>query len=343
MRTESEAFSTSSSPAEDGEQDEPSRIQKQTENSSKTVNGNGNGNGHEKPGLLSRLKYLFTGQHEKNDNGLREAIEEYIVEPLEELHTDPVSSHERLLLSNILKLQDLNVVNVMVPRADIVALDVNSSKDELFALLAEKQCSRFPVYKDTLDEVLGTVHIKDIVEQIANKQKVNLLDVMAEVPIVSPSMPVLDLVLKMRSSRRHMALVVDEYGGIDGLVTIGDIIEAIIGEVDDEHDIQNEPTMKENRDGSIVADARVNLQEFEDRFGTILSEEEREESDTLGGLVFDIAGRVPARGEVITHDTGMVFEVLEGDPRRIDRVKITHIPEPEDMQDEKTASQRESA
>ncbi len=343
MRTEPEAFSSSPTSAEADEPDEPSRALKTPDTSAKTTNGNGNGNGQEKPGFMARLKYLFTGEHEKNDSGLREAIEEYIVEPLEELSTDPVTSHERLLLSNILKLQDLSVVNVMVPRVDIVAIDVDSSKDELFALLAEKQYSRLPVYKDTLDEVLGTVHIKDIVEQIANKKKINLLDIMSEVPIVAPSMPVLDLVLKMRHSRRHMALVVDEYGGIDGLVTIGDIIEAIIGEVDDEHDIQNEPSMKENKDGSVIADARVNLEEFEDRYGTILSDEERGESDTLGGLVFDIAGRVPARGEVITHDTGMVFEVLEGDPRRIDRVKITHIPEPEEDQDEKSTGQRENA
>ena len=140
-----------------------------------------------------------------------------------------------------------------------------------------------------------------------------------------------------------MALVVDEYGGIDGLVTVGDIIEAIIGEVDDEHDIQEDPSLTEHKDGSVIADARVNLEEFEERYGTILTEEEREESDTLGGLVFDTAGRVPARGEMITHDTGMVFEVLEGDPRRIERIKITHIPKADPSENEKTAGQRDSA
>jgi magnesium and cobalt transporter len=343
MRTEPEALSILSSSGETDDPDDPPRTEKTLDPTFKSPNGNSNGNGNDKPSFWRRLKYLFTGEHEKNDNGLREAIEEYIVEPLEEISSDPLSNHERLLLSNILKLQDLTVVNVMVPRVDIVAIDVNSSKDELYALLAEKQCSRFPVYKDTLDEVLGTVHIKDIVECIAKKQKVNLVELLNEVPIVSPSMPVLDLVLKMRQSRRHMALVVDEYGGIDGLVTIGDIIEAIIGDVDDEHDIQEDPSMRENRDGSVIADARVNLEEFEDRYGQILSEEEREESDTLGGLVFDIAGRVPARGEVITHDTGMVFEVLDGDPRRIDRIKITDIPDPDTDDDEKSTGQRESA
>jgi len=332
MRTEPEALATVSSSDDTDDPDSPAR----TESTPKPSNG------QDKPGLLNRLKYLFTGEREKSDNGLREAIEEYIEDP-EELDADPVTSHERLLLSNILKLQDMKVVNVMVPRADIIAIDVNTSKEDLYTHLSEKQCSRFPVYNGTLDEVLGTVHIKDIVECIANKRKIDLFDLMSEVPIVSPSMPVLDLVLKMRQSKRHMALVVDEYGGIDGLVTVGDIIEAIIGEVDDEHDIQEDPSITEHKDGSVIADARVNLEEFEERYGTILTEEEREESDTLGGLVFDTAGRVPARGEMITHDTGMVFEVLEGDPRRIERIKITHIPKAGPSENEKTAGQRDSA
>ena len=128
-----------------------------------------------------------------------------------------------------------------------------------------------------------------------------------------------------------MALVVDEYGGIDGLVTIGDVIESIIGEVDDEHDTQDDDAqMRVNSDGTVLADARVLINEFEDQFGMLLEEDEREESDTLGGLVFDIAGRVPARGEIITHKSGMLFEVLEADSRRISRLKISQIPAPEE-------------
>ncbi|MEZ5813388.1 MAG: hemolysin family protein [Alphaproteobacteria bacterium] len=280
----------------------------------------------DKPGLLTRLRFLFTGKHEKTDEGLREAIEDYIVEP-EGFNNDSVSTHERLLFSNILKLRDISVVDVMIPRADIVALDVDTPKDDLFKLLSEQQFSRFPVYSETLDDVLGTVHIKDIVGAIAKGQKISLKDMVIEIPIVSPAMTIPDLVLKMRHSRRHMALVVDEYGGIDGLVTIGDVIESIIGEIEDEHDTHVEPQMIEAKDGSVLADARVSLEEFENRYGALLDDEEREESDTLAGLVSDLAGRIPVRGEVITHSSGMVFEIMEADPRRVSSLKISHIPE----------------
>lgn len=281
---------------------------------------------HETPGLMSRLKYVITGKKENGDGGLREAIEEYIIEP-QDFNGDSVSTHERILLSNILKQRDVSVVDVMIPRADIVALDINIEHDDLYALLSDIQFSRLPVYEGSLDNVLGTVHIKDIVACLAKGQEIRLQGMVTEIPIVSPSMPILDLVLKMRNSRRHMALVVDEYGGIDGLVTLGDVIESIIGEIEDEHDPQNDPQMKETGDGVVVADARVDLDDFEARFGQVLSEEEREESDTLGGLVFDLAGRVPARGEVITHSNGMIFEVLDADPRRINRLRITNIPQ----------------
>ncbi|MCB9984018.1 MAG: HlyC/CorC family transporter [Rhodospirillales bacterium] len=288
------------------------------------------GKKNERPGLLSRLKFLFTGKTDNGDGGLREVIEEYIVEP-EGFNTDSVSTHERLLLSNILKLRDVTVVDVMIPRADIVAIDIDIEQDALYELLSELQFSRLPVYQDTLDDVLGTVHVKDIVTHLAKGQDIRLKELITEIPIVSPSMPILDLVLKMRHSRRHMALVVDEFGGIDGLVTIGDVIESIIGEIEDEHDTQDEPQILEAPDGSVIADARVELGEFESQCGSILSEEDREDSDTLGGLVFDLAGRVPARGEVITHSSGMTFEILDADPRRINRVKITHIPQECDL------------
>ncbi len=266
---------------------------------------------------------------EKNEEALREAIEEYIVEP-ESFNGDSISTHERVLLSNILNLRDISVANVMIPRADIVAIDVNSSKKDLLKLLSEHRYSRFPVFHDTLDEVVGTIHIKDIVATLAKGEKLSIKEIITEIPIVSPSMPILDLVLKMRQTRRHVALVVDEFGGIDGLITIGDVIETIIGEVDDEHDIECEPQIKSNKDGSLTSDARVYLTDFEDHVGKFLNDEERGESDTLGGLVFDLAGHVPVRGEVITHPTGMVFEILDADPRRVKSLKITNIPESSD-------------
>jgi len=280
-----------------------------------------NGNGHKS--LLNKIKELIKG---KPDTSLRETLEEYIEEKPEGSGPDSVSAHEKELLSNILKLKDLKVVDVMIPRADIVAIEAETSQKELLKILSEKQHSRIPVYRDTLDNVLGSIHIKDILAALAKGQKVKVLELVRDVPIVSPTMHVLDLLLQMRESKKHMILVVDEYGGIDGLVAIGDVIENIVGEIDDEYDPDDTPELVENSDGSIIADARFDIDEFEQRYGKLLTEEERTESETLGGLVFYIAGRVPARGEVLTHDSGMIFEVLDADPRRVNKIRIKNIP-----------------
>ena len=257
---------------------------------------------------------------------MRDAIEEYIEEP-ENFDADAEALHERALFSNVLALRDISVDRVMVPRADIIAVEVEATQKDLFALIAENQVSRIPVYKDSLDDVIGTIHLKDIVGAMARGEDFVIANNITEIPIVSPSMPVLDLLLTMRQSRRHLALVVDEYGGIDGLVTIGDIVESIIGEIEDEHGGDSEPQLIEDADGSILADARYDIEDFEERYGVLLNEEERAENDTLGGLVFSLAGRVPVRGEVLTHETGMVFEIMDADPRRIHVVRIRNIPE----------------
>lgn len=279
-------------------------------------------------GILRRLKNVFI-KPKTNNSALREAIEDFIEELDEEegQSSSSVAVHEKSIISNVLKLRDTTVVDVMIPRADIVAIELNASQESLMALLGEKQFSRIAVYKETLDEVLGSVHIKDILSALALNEKLNIKSMIRPVPIVSPSLPVLDLLLKMQSDRKHMVFVVDEYGGIDGLVTIGDVIESIVGEFDDEFDTDTAPQMVKNTDGSITADARLDIDDFEEVYGQILSEDEREEVDTLGGLVFFTASRIPARGEVIQHATGMVFEVLEADQRRISTLRIRNIPE----------------
>lgn len=275
-------------------------------------------------GLFCWVTRLFT--KEKPDNSLRAALEEY-VETQEENQSDTTSTQERAILSNILSLRDMRVVDVMIPRADIVAIDMNTSQNELLSVMTEKQCSRMPVFSDTLDNVLGTIHVKDVLATIANNKEIKILDLIKDIPIVSPSTPVLDLILEMRHKRRHMALVVDEYGGIDGLVTVGDVIEEIIGDIYDEHDVEHEPQLNPQDDGSVLADARVDIKSFEEHYGSILTDLEREESDTLGGLVCIIAGRVPARGEVLAHETGTLFEVLDADPRRVNLLKIRNLPD----------------
>ena len=258
----------------------------------------------------------------KEEASLHDALKELAPEDVSD---EPLSEEERSLISNILALRGLRAVDVMIPRADIVAIDKSISTLELFGLLAEKQYSRFPVYKDTLDDVIGTLHIKDVLGALSRNEPIDIESLARDAPIVSPAMHVLDLILEMKQTRRHMALVVDEFGGIDGLVTVGDIIGAIVGEIEDEHKSDDQPQMIVNNDGTIIADGRVDIADFEEQFGTVLEESERQDIDTLGGLVFAIAGRVPSRGEVVSHDSGLVFEILDADPRRVHRVRIKSI------------------
>ena len=232
----------------------------------------------------------------------------------------------RTLLANILCLRDRTVSDVMVPRADVVAIDVNAPIDDLTDLINREGHSRIPVFQETLDDAVGMVHIKDVLaarnSAQENDRPLDLKKIIREVLFVAPSMQVLELLLEMRVKRIHMALVVDEYGGVDGLLTIEDLVEEIVGEIEDEHDQEEVPELKLQKDGSLVADARVLIENFEDIAGQILSEEEREEIETLGGLVFSLAGRVPIRGELVNHPSGMEIEVMEADPRRIKKLHI---------------------
>ena len=282
-----------------------------------------NGNGQN--GVLGWIKGLLGIKAENTT--LRDALEEYIEETTEETHFDAASVQERAILGNILKLRDIKVLDVMIPRADIAAIDEEISQDALLNMLSERQFSRIPVYRENLDNVLGTLHIKDVLGALAKGQSINIPEMINEIPIVSPSMHVLDLILEMRENRRHMALVVDEHGGIDGLVTINDVTETIVGDIHDEHDDEDDPQMVTRDDGSILADARLHIDEFEAEYGQLFTKEEREESDTIGGLVCDLAGRVPARGEILTHDNGTIFEILDADPRRVKLIRIGNIPQ----------------
>jgi CBS domain containing-hemolysin-like protein len=274
-------------------------------------------------GLRAWLRRVF-GQ--RNGAGaLRDTLEELIEQ--EDAGALPASADEVALLRNILNLHGLTVYDVMIPRADIVAVDVDTALEALVGVMTEEAHSRMPVYRGTLDDVVGMVHIKDLLGALNNKASPKLSDIVRPVLFVAPSMPVLELLLQMRVSRKHLALVVDEFGGIDGLVTIEDLVEEIVGEIEDEHDEDTTPTLRRLSDGSIEADARVPIKEFEDFAGPILTAEEREEDiDTLGGLVFYDAGRVPVRGEVIRHHSGVEFEVIDADPRRIRRLRVCNLP-----------------
>jgi len=283
-----------------------------------------------KRSLLQRLRQRLRPR--TSDSSLRDAIEE-IIEEFEESEGDeldpaPMGSHERLLLGNVLKLRRLTAYDVMVPRADIIAVEAKASFEELMALIDKEGHSRLPIFRDTLDDIVGLVHIKDIIPFAREPERFTLEQVRRDVLIVAPSMLALDLLLEMRRQRRHMALVVDEYGGIDGLVTIEDLVEEIVGEIEDEHDLNVAPLLWRRPDGSMVADARVPIEEFEAKVGPILTEDEREaDIDTLGGLVTTLAGRLPTRGELFQHPaSGMTIEVVDADPRRLHRLRLRNLP-----------------
>lgn len=260
----------------------------------------------------------------RDDATLRATIEELIED--QDVDEGSLGAGERALLANILKLRDRTVDDVMVPRADIVAVEVDTPFPALVQRMAEDAHSRVPVYRETLDDVVGMVHIKDVLAAVAQGKAVALQDIVRDLTIVAPSMPVVDLLVQMRQKRQHMALVVDEFGGIDGLVTIEDLVEEIVGEIEDEHDEEASPRLVERPDGSIIADARVSIEDFEERVGTFVTEEEREDVDTLGGLVVSLAGRVPGRGETLIHPSGLEFEIVEADPRRIKRLRVRNAP-----------------
>lgn len=273
-----------------------------------------------KAGLKSWLR-LFR-KRPGGESALRDAIEELIEESegdSEDLRTTTESS----LLLNILKLGDRTAYDVMVPRADIKAAPDDISLNDLLAMMREHGHSRLPIYHDNLDDIIGIVHIKDLMPFVVDGAPFHLKKIMREALFIAPSIRVLDLLLQMRLSRAHMALVVDEYGGIDGLVTIEDLIEQIIGEIEDEHDKVRGPMLIRRADGTIFADARAPIEEFEEMVGPILTDEEREQDiNTLGGLVMSLTDRVPSRGELVTHPSGFAFEVLDADPRRIKRLRV---------------------
>ena len=275
--------------------------------------------------LIRRVRDL-AWRGESEGNGLRDALEELIAEAEEEGVT-AFSEDERELVRNALSFGELRVDDVMVPRADIRGVEVSSSLREVIRTMQAAGHSRLLVYRENLDDVLGIVHIKDLLAFWGDGESFSLEQVMRPVLAVPPSMRVLDLLLEMRVARNRMAVVVDEFGGTDGLVTIEDLVEEIVGELEDEHDRASQPQLVENPDGTIDADGRIDLEELEETLGfPLLGEEERDEADTLGGLIFTLVDRVPARGEIVPHPSGLEFEVLEADPRRIKRVRIRRRP-----------------
>lgn len=277
-------------------------------------------------GLMGWLRSL-TGS-KNGDSALRDTFEELIEE--HEERVDSIDPGERALIENILNLGGSTARDVMIPRVDIGAVDVNTSLEDLVSQINTDAHSRLPVYRETLDDVIGMVHIKDVLTEMGHETGFSLRRILRKILFVAPTMPVLDLLLQMQMTQLHMALVVDEYGGIDGLITIEDLVEQIVGEIKDEHDADQGPQLVHGPQGSVIADARLPVEQFEEEIGPILTAEERaEDIDTLGGLLFTLTGRVPTRGELIVHAaSGVEFEILDADPRRIKRLRARNLPPP---------------
>jgi magnesium and cobalt transporter len=275
--------------------------------------------------LAARLASAVKGF--RRESAIQESIEEVLEESDRE--TQELSSQERRLLTNLLRFGDISIADVMVPRADIVAVEEKTSLPDLAALFREAQHSRLPLYRETLDDPLGMVHVKDVLALLEIRPdgqirwpEIEISKLKREILFVPGSMPALDLLLRMQSTRIHLALVIDEYGGTDGLVSIEDLVEEIVGDIEDEHDVEEDLEISRQPDGSFVADARVSLDDFKERTGIDLAFEEiGDEVDTLGGVVVAALGRVPGRGEIVSHGA-FEFEILEADPRRVKRLRL---------------------
>ena len=259
------------------------------------------------------------------DKNLDQELEQFVAKRINaDDATGKTLSHENELLKNLAGLRGITASDVMVPRVDIVSVAMSDDFDEIVKQLIKTNHSRVPVRNESLDDIVGILHIKDVLANLFLKEKQNIKSLLKKPIFVSPSISLLDLLYEMRIKRRHLALIVDEYGGIDGLVTIEDLVEELVGEIEDEHDLSSECRLEKMEDGSIVVEARIIIDLVEGFIQSIRKEDLNEEIETLGGFIVSIAGRVPVKGEVIKYSpSGLKFEILEADPRKVILVKLT--------------------
>jgi CBS domain containing-hemolysin-like protein len=276
--------------------------------------------------LWKRLLLAFKGE-DASSAAMRASLAEVVEQS--ERESPALSAQERVMLANLLRFGDLKVHDVMVPRAEIIAVADDVGLSELMAVMREGQHSRLPVYHETLDDPTGLIHVKDVMALLcpadggafAITPQAHIAAIRRPILFAPPSMRALDLLLKMQASRTHMALVIDEYGGTDGLVSIENLIEEIVGDISDEHD-EDTAALKVDGD-AYIADARMDLEDFKEQTGHDLTFADADDDiDSLGGLVTSLVGRVPQRGEIIAHPGGYEFLVLDADPRRVRRLRV---------------------
>jgi CBS domain containing-hemolysin-like protein len=308
--------------------------------------------GQSGPTLFQRLTGLF---RHRNGSSLREDLTDALAEAA---HAADFSPAERAMLKNILRLREVRVEDVMVPRGDVQAVEITTTLGELLSLFEKSGHSRMPVYSETLDDPRGMVHIRDLLGHITRLSRarktrgsrrsaqakngdakpvdgekfdlgrveldrtIGELGLMRPILFVPPSMLASDLMARMQAARIQMALVIDEYGGTDGLVSLEDIVEMVVGDIEDEHD-EDEPMVTKTGEGIFIVDGKAEIEEVAEMIGEAFKAGEHEEDvDTIGGMIFNTLGRVPARGEVVQAIPGFEFHVLDADPRRVKRVRI---------------------
>lgn len=258
---------------------------------------------------------------------------ENIKDVLEDLIEDNGNGQEKIddgtknIFKNVINLNNKCIEDVMIPRADIDAVSLETTYADLVSFIDKTKHSRIPVFDDNLDKIKGMVHIRDLFEKINqtnNKKNTKISkNMIRKILFSSPSMKVLDLLLKMRSEQIHMSIVVDEFGGTNGIVTIEDLVEEIVGEIKDEHDFEEADEIKKISKKSFEISARILIEDFEERLKVNLNLDDKNEVDTLGGFIFFLLGRIPGRGEVINYKKKLEFTIIEADTRRIKRVLVT--------------------
>lgn len=272
--------------------------------------------------FLNKLE-KFLKKNKTKDN-LNQDIKDFLNKRIK--NKKPLKLDEEKIISNVFKLPEVLVSDIMIPRSDIISIHADSTIRDLIKLIGRTNHSRYPVHDKNRDNIIGMVHIKDAISTWESKKKIKIKKLVRKLLFSPPSKTVLDLILEMRTSHTHMAIIIDEHGGVDGLVTIEDLVEEIVGEIKDEHEAQEEK--KENiysvtTKGNIIINARMQIEKFEENYGKILNNESGFKGiDTMGGLVFTLFGRVPLKGEVITHPSGCEFEILDVDSRKIRKILV---------------------
>ena len=271
--------------------------------------------------IYSSIISLFRSNQKEE---LKNVIEDLIDE--NKSSSEKIDDGTKNIFKNVINLSDKCIEDVMIPRADIDAVSSDIKIDKLITFINKTKHSRIPVFQDNLDKIIGMVHIRDLFEKVNNKKKKENLSlsktITRKILFSSPSMKILDLLLKMRSEQIHMSIVVDEFGGTNGLVTIEDLVEEIVGEIKDEHDFEEIEEIKKISKKTYDVSARLPVEDLEKKIGGYFTDEEKEDIDTVGGLVFNLLGKIPSRGEVINHKSGLEFTIRDADTRKIKRILV---------------------